>query len=353
MEVSVKPYTGQFVLALRYYRQQLWVKKKVVLLILLLLLLSCGLFAFCAEGTWRDAEGMTALVMSQIDDICDVGRVETVAELLSVTFSGGSLEIAGYTVNSTRLITSLNDILTGIAFCFVVLTFFASFMSIREQDMTAEQLVLKLGLFAATIVLVFKAQDICLGIANIGTGLALKTTQLTTSDAAAAREAQALINDVKQLAYEQCKSEEDGLLAGLMEFVAALGVYLQLMIPWLSMYAVVIITNVVCWSRAFEILILSTFSPIAFADATGINNFGQGSGSRFIKNVLALSISGAIIVFIMSLSSSISLSVLRNALSGDFTGFTSGLKDLLVIAFAQVGLVLKAQSMAKTLCGVG
>ena len=71
MEVSVKPYTGQFVLALRYYRQQLWVKKKVVLLILLLLLLSCGLFAFCAEGTWRDAEGMTALVMSQIDDICD------------------------------------------------------------------------------------------------------------------------------------------------------------------------------------------------------------------------------------------------------------------------------------------
>lgn len=335
-----------FICAMRYYKKRLGV-------VMLATALLSGMVAFCASDTWQNAEGMTKNVMKQIDDICYVGRVEKVADLLSVTFSEDILCIAGHTINNTRMLRSMNDILTGISFCFCVLTFFASFINIREQDMTSEQLVLKLALFGACIVLIFKAQDICLGIANIGTGLAIKAAGLTSSDAEAAREAEALISDVKQLAYEQCKSEDDGLFAGLMEFIAALGVYLQLMLPSLSMWAVSIVTNVICWSRAFEIVILSTFSPVAFADATGIDHFGQGGGSRFIKNVLALSISGAIIVFIMSLNSGVSLSILKNTLNGSFDEFVVGVKDLLVVSFAQVGLVLKAQSMAKTLCGAG
>ena len=332
--------------AIRYYRK-LW------MIVILAVAVLCGMAVFCAGDTWQNAEGMTKNVMKQIDDICDVGRVEKVADLLSVTFSKDTLCIAGYTIRNTRMLRSMNDILTGISFCFCVLTFFASFMNIREQDMTSEQLVLKLALFGACIVLIFKAQDICLGIANVGTGLAIKAAGLTGNDVGAARETEALIGNVKQLAYEQCKSEDDGLFTGLMEFIAALGVYLQLLLPSLSMWAVSIVTNVICWSRAFEIIILSTFSPVAFADATGIDHFGQGGGSRFIKNILALSISGAIIIFIMHLSSGVSLSILKNTLNGSFDEFVTGVKDLLVVSFAQVGLVLKAQSMAKTVCGAG
>ena len=348
--VGIAAYTnkriGNIRYAVRYYR-------KIWMIVVLAVVLFSGMLVFCASDTWQNAEGMTKNVMKQIDDICDVGRLEKVAELLSVTFSKDTLRIAGHTINNTRMLRSMNDILTGISFCFCVLTFFASFMNLREQDMTSEQLVLKIALFGACIVLIFKAQDICLGIANIGTGLAIKAAGLTVSDTEAAREAEVLISEVKQLAYEQCRSEEDGLFSGLMEFIAALSVYLQLLLPSLSMWTVSIVTNVICWSRAFEIVILSTFSPVAFADATGIDHFGQGGGSRFIKNILALSISGAIIVFIISLSSGVSLSILKNTLNGSFDEFVAGVKDLLVVSFAQVGLVLKAQSMAKTLCGAG
>ena len=131
-----------FICAMRYY------KKRLGVVILATALLS-GMMVFCASDTWQNAEGMTKNVMKQIDDICDVGRVEKVAELLSVTFSEDTLCIAGHTINNTRMLRSMNDILTGISFCFCVLTFFASFMNIREQDMTSEQLVLKLALFGA------------------------------------------------------------------------------------------------------------------------------------------------------------------------------------------------------------
>ncbi len=146
----------------------------------------------------------------------------------------------------------------------------------------------------------------------------------------------------------------------MLETLDALGIYLQLMIPSIAMYTVSLITNVVCWSRAFEILILSTFAPLAFADATDIDHqFGRGGGARFIKNVMALSISGAIIIFVMALSSNISINILADAMgvvegaSYSITNFLARTGDLLIVGFAQAGLVLKAQSMGKTICGVG
>ena len=333
--------------------------KRKIVLILSGMLITCSMLVFCADNSWRDAEGMTKNVINQIDDICNAERISDVTELVAVIYddNANSLTIGGRIIHNVGLLTSISDIFTGISFCFIVLTFFMSFMSVREQEITSEELVKKIALFAAAVVTVFFAQDICLGIANIGTGVTQKVASVAMDPNRSGMEE--LINDIKQLVYEECQSEEDGWLSGLLEFVAALGVYLQLLIPSLAMWMVSVIINVICWSRALEIIILSTFAPVAFADATDIDHqIGKGSAARFVKNMLALALSGAIIIFVMALCSNISLAVLRESLGGgaggySFDGFVKGTKDIVIIGFAQAGLVLKAQSMAKTLCGVG
>lgn len=342
---------NNFKLAVKYY------KKHIIIAVLATMLLLCSL-AFCA-GTWQDAGGMTKAAVGAVDNICNMDSLDNVTKMVLITFDDKSLNIAGTTIDVTKLISSVNELCVGIAFCILVLTFFVSFMRIRDQEINMTKFIIKLGLLVACMALIFKAQEICLNIANLGTGIAMKV-----SDAANSSFDTTVVNDIKQLVYDQCKASNDGLLGGLWENLAAIGIYLQLLVPSLSMWIVSVIINVTCWSRAFEIIILSSFSPLAFADATGIDNFGQGSGSRFIKNIIALSISGAIIIFIMALCSTVSLSVLRGALgttdpttgvftAGSFDGFISGTKDIVVIGFAQVGLVLKAQSIAKTICGVG
>lgn len=336
----------------------LYHKKKIALVITSVLLCISSL-AFCTDNSWRDAEGMTKNIMRQIDDICTMENVTEVAELVAVIYDEGasSLTIGGRTISNLRLLTSISDIFTGISFCFIVLTFFMSFMNVREQEITSEELVKKIALFTAAIVTVFFAQDICLGIANIGTGIAQKVEGVITDTSST--EIQLLIEELKQDVYEACQSEEDGWMSGLLEFMTALGIYLQLLIPSFAMWMVSVMIHVICWSRALEIVILSTFAPLAFADATDIDHsFGRGSASRFVKNMLALSLSGAIIIFIMALCSNVSLVVLKDCLvhssnEDALEQFLKGTKDIVILGFAQAGLVLKAQSIAKTLCGVG
>lgn len=119
--------------------------KRMIALILTSILLGISFLAFCTDGSWREAEGMIKNVMKQIDDICTMEKVTEVAELVAVIYDDGasSLTIGGRTIHNIGLLTSISDIFTGISFCFIVLTFFMSFMNVREQEITSEEPILE------------------------------------------------------------------------------------------------------------------------------------------------------------------------------------------------------------------
>ncbi len=187
----------------------LYYKKAIIMIALLMIIGSCML-AFCTDS-WRNAEGMTANVMEQLDKICNIESLDSVRKKVSITFDddASSLKIGGRIIENIGILTSVSDIFTGIAFCIITLTFFLSFMSVREQEMAAEELVKKMALFAASIVVVFFARTLCLGVANIGTGIAEKVASVVSNPEDMEKEL-ALVNNIKQAIYEQCHVENEG-----------------------------------------------------------------------------------------------------------------------------------------------
>ena len=331
--------------AMRYY------KKQIIVLILALAILF-GMVAFCAPDytTVTDMNGMTASMLQKVDELLAMETAEKVGTLTAVTFSNGDLTIAGQTISGATILTTLNELCQGIAVIFVCITFFISLMLSKDRDLQ-EEILKKVIYFVVSLALVWYAQDICYAITGIGTEV---TTKLIGTISASGIVDDATINATKQLFFDSVYVDSDNFFDQMGETFASLGLYLQLLIPSLAMWVVSVIINVTCWSRAFEIVTLSAFSPLAFADASNLDHFGHGGGSRFIKNMFALSISGAIIVFIMAFGSATSFTAVSNAVAAGTAGaIISGFKDVLVIAFAEVGLILKAQSISKTLLGVG
>lgn len=329
--------------ALIYYRKPI-----VIAMILTVLLIS--VFAFC--GSWQDATGFTKTTINKVDEVFSMDSVADVAQNVSVTFGDDVLTVGKYSA-TLGVLTSVTDIMTGIAFCFCLITFFVSFANLRDFEMTGQKLFVKIGLWIVCIALVFKAPDICYAIANVGTGLALKISALATESTISA-DTQAQIDAVKQLIYDQCVPEDDGILAGFQEFFASLGVYIELIIPAFAMWIVKMITNVVCFSRAIEITLLSLMSPFAFADSSELDHFGHGSGSRFFKNVAALALSGSIIIIVMLICNQLSIGVISDAVSGgDVSSMVAGTSSVVFIGFAQGAMILKSQSIAKTIVGIG
>ena len=90
--------------------------------------------------------------------------------------------------------------------------------------------------------------------------------------------------------------EKIGNAAG--NFGRAAGFYLQMFLPWVMMKAVGVVINITCWSRAIEILVLASFSPLAFADIMDPSNVSSSAGMRFIKNFFALSLTSCGLQFI-------------------------------------------------------
>lgn len=332
--------------AIRYY------KKQIIFAVLFVAIL-LGMVAFCAPDhtTVTDMNSMTETMLGKVDELVNPTSVDEVKELTKVTFENGTLTVGSNTMSDTSLITSINELCQGIAVIFVCMTFFISLFCSKDRDLQ-EEILKKCVFFIATLALVWYAQDICYGIAGIGSAI---TEKLANNVAANGGIVDATTQwNVKQVFFESVYTDDTGWTAQLGETFASLGLWLQLLIPGLAMWVVKMIINVTCWSRAFEIVTLSTFAPLAFADASSMDHFGHGGGSRFIKNMCALSISGAIILFIMMFGSAMSVQTISAAVSmGSISEIISGFTDVLIISFAEVGLVLKAQSISKTLLGVG
>lgn len=328
-----------------------WKRVLVVLLLAAAVAAVCGL-GLC-ETRWDEAGGLYKGIYDMVDTIMGQTSLDEVLSIISVECTDSTLTVAGNSFGNVGMITALNEFCVLVAFVLASVMFFISLVNDSAQNFTEELLVKKLVFLGVTFVLCYFAKDICYYITNIGTGIAGQAAQ-----SAQAGVTQEDMDAVKEAIFNDCYTQTDGL--GLFEgfftsignAVSPLGYFLALVLPWVVMWAVTVLTRVVCWSRAFEIVVLATFSPLAFYEVQENGRFGQGAGARFVKNICALALSGAVILFVMALANSFSVEYISQVAEGSVT-LMSAVGNLVVIGVSQVGLVMKAQSLARTVCGAG
>ena len=354
--------TGYF---LRYYRKQM------ILISALSLLFITGL-AFAARPTdWKTKPGyMNGITYSWLDEMLSGSVAQDVADQVQITYSeSGTMQIGHYSVPGiSAVITAANDMCKGIAILFLIITFFIQLLSMRSMDQMDEEFTRRLIMLVVGFGLVYSSTQMSLTIANVGSQLAQKVA--TSGALAASPDAVSSVDAIKGVIYDETHVDAYDHATGGVDYVGPIdkmqtwgenamtsfGYMIQLFVPWLAMKAVRAVLFMVVWGRAFEIMALATFSPLAFMEVPDVHHIGHGSGMRFIKNMLALSISGAIIVFITLMANAVDVAILNQIIATAGSGFgsvMSGIMSMVVIGLAEVGLVTRSQQIARTVVGMG
>ena len=307
-------------------------------------------------------------VCHMLDDIIDTDNIDSVKEKIEITLTEGQSSIAGYEVNQLgTIMTEVNDICKMVAGIICICTFFMSIINMRTSETTDEELLRRFIILVMCFALCINAMRICFVIINSGTEISKLIMEKYTL---VASDQQSVIDSVKAVIYTDCHQNKVALNDGTMhpfdEFGAwisdninnmmtSVGYWVQLIPGWLCMRITGIVISVICWSRALEALVISIFSPLSFANALDSSHIEHSDGIRFIKNVIAIGISGAIIMVVMIIANGVIFEILSTSFTGieDMNMLTDAIWPVIVIGFAECGMAMKAGQIAKTVCGVG
>ena len=333
-----------------YYRQ-----------IIICLILAAGLFmsrSYALTDEQIEDSGWIKPLYTWVDDIVGTEAAEQAVDSVTVAFDENGVTLGDVTIDGVgSVISKINDVSLALAVIFLGMTFLISLLNMREQDIVEEEVFKRLVFLGIGIVLCVYAKTICMGIANIGSGVAQILANISP-----ASNGNTLGDEIKDYIYEQTHVTSTGsgwwdkLQNGVGNIGRGIGFYLQLFIPWLIMKVVGIIISVICWARAIEILILAAFSPLAFADIIEPNNLSSSPGVRFVKSFFVLSLAGAFIVTVIIMCQSISASLLAaqipDVYNDEAVTFAAATWKLVTVGLAEVGLVMRANQLAKTVLGL-
>lgn len=164
------------------------------------------------------------------------------------------------------------------------------------------------------------------------------------------------IMDLKVAIYEDCNvSSGKGFKAAIADSItnlsASVSYLIQLFIPSLISRLASLVVSVMCWSRFIELTVMAVVSPLTVCDIS--SGAGMNSNAvRGIRNVAALGLSGAVIMLSVFICQQIQYGILSaNVLDG--VGFMSCVWKEIVVGIVEVGLVVRAPSLAKQVLGMG
>lgn len=158
----------------------------------------------------------------------------------------------------------------------------------------------------------------------------------TISGGTIAIDAEAIVNSMRES-------------TGFTGFLKAIGdviIWVELLIPSLISWVIKISVHVICYSRMIEIYLRLMYAPVALSDffANGLN----GTGWRYLKGFLAVSLHGAMILGIGIIYSAL-FSTLAYTEGTDVMTFCI---PVIAIGASCVMLMFRSQSLAKEIVGV-
>ena len=331
-----------------YYRRQILVSGMFAMLF-------CSMIAFCAtEAEVNNVTGMVKTIYELVDDIFDISGMEDIKNLLIIDFSGNTLKAGGITfTNLTSVIRTMYKTFQNLGVIMLIIFFGVGILeSFSFQQMYVEKMVRQFIFLCIGIVLVSKSMELVFGIGNVFSALIQKI--VNNANVSNVNMASELLK-LKKVIYDQCNvSTGTGLKASISDAVSnmatAVSYLIQLFIPSLIAKLSNVVVSVICWSRFIEIVITAIVSPLMVCDISS----GSGMNSnavRGVKNVLALALSGAVIMLAVFICQQIQFGILSaNVL--DSASFMSCIWKEIVVAIVQVGLVVKAPEIAKQVLGM-
>ena len=347
--------SGYFI---RYY----W--KRIIIALALVSILFGGM-AFAEinyESEVENASGMLKLAYDWVDEITSPKVLTEVTKLLNVGYDGSEVVIGTYTSKGAGAIfDAIFKVSCIIAVMVLAVSFLTDLAMTRQDNLTEENLIRKLFMFVVGYLLIINAMKICFALADTGTWV---TDQVVSKISSNQLESDANFEIKKNMWIESHTLEiaqDSGVNIHLWDRIgylftdnaAKVGFILQLMFPYLAVQLAWVIASVVCFSRAIELYIMSAFSPLAFMDSNTIDgNFTQSAAWRFLKNILAIAIQGAIIAATVAIASSLIVAVVESS-STSMGEFVEQSLQILMVIFAEVSLVMRSQGIAKSVLSVG
>lgn len=313
------------------------------------------------NGSEKDA--LLKHCFDMIDEIAGPKIVQKAGELLSVSYDGSEIHVGPYSSAGAGLIMdtvfSVSEIIAMIGLC---VAFLSDLALMRASEVSEENVIRKLFMFVVGMLFVAYSMELCMWIANIGTGMAdIVIEKMTDGETGSLIQG---VEAVKANMWEESHTNEmleeagkhiawyEKLGNGVGDLGTKMGFILQLIFPYLAVQLAWVIISVVCFSRAIELFIISAFAPLAFMDSNVMDNFASTPAWRFCKNVLAISIQGAVIAGVLAIGSSF-IGAVVNGTSSSAGEFVEQAVQIVMIVFAQVSLVTRSQGISKAVVNIG
>lgn len=361
-------------------------KKKIIItgFMFLIALIALSFFSYTFSAptpSTEEEEGMGALgkiALSMIEGICKPDLYSKVAQEVNVHVSAGGLVIGGTSISGLgSVISGLNSYLSGIATTVAIILWFPSLASAwASQQFYAELLIKKFMILGFAIFLITNSMEISQQIVNAGGEITTKVGSYI-GNVGADPNAEAAYDAIKATIEEDSTYTEDTeptwtgnflqkviqqlgwkveqLFKKLMHWfnwkiLKPFGIILSCFVPWIMIKIITALASVFTISRAVEMVILITFSPIPFA-IVGNDPLGNGAGARFIKNLFAVSFQGAVMLIIAFVCQAILSGLLAKATS--YEVLTQQIMwQLIAVSAAEIGLLAKSLSISQKVFGL-
>lgn len=254
-----------------------------------------------------------------------------------------------------------------------------------NQQAYAEIIIKKILILGVSIFLIYYSDTICQYIADIGTDLATElATSITVENTNLANDiinamhtacdGEAVVGDDEEMDdIDSIEADADGaginvlkgfgraikglfssFLSGFRKKITVpLTFLVALLVPALATAVGYIMIMIACYSRGVEIAILKVLSPIPMSILAN-EPLGSGPAARFLKNLGALSIQGAVLIVIAAVCTTL----VGNAVSNIATDLTAGglmqngIKAA-AVAIAEGAMMMKSLSISQKVFGIG
>lgn len=362
--------------ALSYY------KRHIIVAVLAMVML-IGVMCFCGDGyevtyngrtyNTSDYAGFFAAPFTMLDDMTSASDLDKIAEMAKVTYDNGRSGAAAIlsapsdtdviTMDSYQmtmlmpLLRQANGLAVVLATWLLVITWAIGFMNQEFKGAQLEEFAKRLLLLGIGFIGVFTAMNLSFYVMNLGSAVAESMAE-GANNALSSAEMEAAVNSLKYKMISSAKETKgniwETIKPAIANFFTSVGYMGQFFIPWLINKVSLILVKWTCWSRNFELIILAVFSPFAFADVVDMHRIGMGTGSKYLKNIGSISLSGAIIILIVALGKIIQMQMIVKFNSGvGFVEASAILGDMALVALATGGLCLKAPQLSKSVLGLG
>ena len=256
----------------------------------------------------------------------------------------------------TKVLKAVNDALKTFSLVLACIMFFVGLMSAALQQQAYEEVIFKrLVTLMVTIGMIAFSAMLVLNISNIGTGIMNMISNKLNSEEMLKNNEETMLNLETQICV-QCYTDNgnhwyNDIFDPLITAMCLVGYNAMLVPAWLGSCVAFVVVSVICYGRAVEIYIMAAMAPLAVCDISGGQGMGMTNTSRFIKNVCAISLQGAIIVLSMFICKSIQIGILAD-MNGTFSDYWATSWSLVVMCFVQIGLASKSLKVSKDIIGV-